>query len=62
MTATFTLTMEMAEDEEGKWSSVPTFVLEGDTVTNSMIAFYLREVADCIESDEGISRKPSKLN
>ena len=49
MQSTFTLIMEVEQDDKGKMSTVPTFYVEGDPIMNDAIASFLRQTADEIE-------------
>lgn len=49
MKSTFTLVMEVEEDDKGKMSTVPAFYVEGDPIRNDAIVSFLRQTADEIE-------------
>ena len=49
MQSTFTLIMEVEEDDSGKMSTVPSFYVEGDPIMNDAIVSFLRQTADEIE-------------
>ncbi len=49
MKSTFTLVMEVEQDDTGKMSTVPSFYVEGDPIRNDVIVSFLRQTADEIE-------------
>ena len=49
MKSTFTLVMEVEQDDEGKMSTVPTFYVKGDPIMSEAIVSFLRQTADEIE-------------
>jgi hypothetical protein len=49
MKSTFTLIMEVEQDDKGKMSTVPAFYVEGDPIRHDAIASFLRQTADEIE-------------
>ncbi|KKM01577.1 hypothetical protein LCGC14_1793080, partial [marine sediment metagenome] len=49
MKSTFTLVMEVEQDDKGKISTVPIFYVKGDPVRNDAIVSFLRQTADEIE-------------
>ena len=49
MKSTFTLVMEVEQDDEGKMSTVPTLYVEGDSIMRDAIVSFLHQTADEIE-------------
>ncbi len=49
MKSTFTLVMEVEQDDTGKMSTVPAFYVKGDPIRNDAIVSFLRQTADEIE-------------